>query len=262
MNCNVPTDICFSFTGFQARGGLVDEHQDGWGIAFFEGKGVRQFLDSTASARSPVADLVKSYPIHSKNVISHIRKATQGEIKLENTHPFMRELWGQYWIFAHNGNLLNFNPELNGMFSPVGNTDSEWAFCYLLQKLRSSFGNTYPGKDVLFKTVVEISKEIASHGEFNFLLSNGEMILAHCSTHLSFIVRKAPFTHARLKDKEVEIDFGKVTTENDRVAVIATYPLTENEDWITMERGSLLQFFEGEIVNLAPTIVGPIHTPC
>ena len=262
MNCNVPTDICFSFTGFQARGGLVDEHQDGWGIAFFEGKGVRQFLDSNASARSPVADLVKSYPIHSKNVISHIRKATQGEIKLENTHPFMRELWGQYWIFAHNGNLLNFNPELNGMFSPVGNTDSEWAFCYLLQKLRSSFGNTYPGKDVLFKTVVEISKEIASHGEFNFLLSNGEMILAHCSTHLSFIVRKAPFTHARLKDKEVEIDFGKVTTENDRVAVIATYPLTENEDWITMERGSLLQFFEGEIVNLAPTIVGPIHTPC
>ena len=42
MSCNVPTDICFSFTGFQARGGMTDEHQDGWGIAFFEGKGVRQ----------------------------------------------------------------------------------------------------------------------------------------------------------------------------------------------------------------------------
>ena len=41
MNCNTPTDICFSFAGFQARGGLTDVHGDGWGIAFFEGRGVR-----------------------------------------------------------------------------------------------------------------------------------------------------------------------------------------------------------------------------
>ena len=36
MNCNTPTDICFSFTGFQKRGGGTDVHADGWGIAFFE----------------------------------------------------------------------------------------------------------------------------------------------------------------------------------------------------------------------------------
>lgn len=108
MNCNVPTDICFSFTGFQARGGLTDHHTDGWGITFFEGKGVRQFLDPMASAHSPVADFIKNYPIKSKNVIAHIRKATQGEVKLENTHPFVREIWGQYWSFAHNGDLKGF----------------------------------------------------------------------------------------------------------------------------------------------------------
>jgi hypothetical protein len=44
MNCNVPTDICFSFAGFSARGGQTDEHVDGWGIAFFEGDGCRMFL--------------------------------------------------------------------------------------------------------------------------------------------------------------------------------------------------------------------------
>lgn len=256
MNCNVPTDICFSFTGFQARGGLVDEHQDGWGIAFFEGKGVRQFLDSQPSAHSPIAELVRNYPIKSKSVISHIRKATQGDVHLENTHPFMRELWGYYWIFAHNGNLLNFTPKFDGTFLPVGNTDSETAFCYLLQELRKKFGNQYPGGSALFKAVTEISKEIGKTGEYNFLLSNGEMIFAHCSTHLSFIVRQAPFTHAKLKDKDVQIDFGQVTSQKDRVAVIATYPLTDNEEWITMERGSLLMFQEGEIVSIAETIPG------
>ena len=45
MNCNVPTDIVFSFTGFALRGGRTDTHHDGWGIAFFEGAGVRLFVD-------------------------------------------------------------------------------------------------------------------------------------------------------------------------------------------------------------------------
>src|SRR5512137_2154443 len=78
MNCNVPTDICFSFEGFHVRGGLTDHHRDGWGIAFFEGQGCRVFLDSKATVESPVAEMVRKYPIHSKNVIAHIRKATQG----------------------------------------------------------------------------------------------------------------------------------------------------------------------------------------
>jgi len=125
MNCNTPTDICFSFTGFQNRGGKTDVHADGWGIAFFEGKGVRLFLDSQPSVQSPIAELVRKYPIHSLNVIAHIRKATQGVVSLENTHPFVRELWGHYWVFAHNGDLTKFQPELDGSFLPVGNTDSE-----------------------------------------------------------------------------------------------------------------------------------------
>ena len=83
MNCNVPTDICFSFAGFRARGGLTDHHRDGWGIAFFEGRGVRVFLDPAPSAHSPVAELVNRYPIRSLNVIAHIRKATQGDIRLK-----------------------------------------------------------------------------------------------------------------------------------------------------------------------------------
>ena len=124
MNCNVPTDICFSFTGFQARGGATDIHRDGWGIAFFEGRAVRLFLDPQPSCDSPVAELVRHYPIRSLNVIAHIRKATQGPTGLENTHPFMRELWGHYWIFAHNGNLIDYAPSFDGSFLPVGQTAS------------------------------------------------------------------------------------------------------------------------------------------
>lgn len=257
MNCNVPTDICFSFTGFQARGGLTDHHTDGWGISFFEGKGVRQFLDPRPSAQSPVADFVRTYPIKSMNVIAHIRKATQGEIKLENTHPFVREIWGQYWSFAHNGDLKNFSPDLKGRYRPVGNTDSENAFCYILQELYEAFGDVCPSMKDLGAKLHLLTLELAKFGTFNFLLSNGEFMLAHCSTKLSSIVRKAPFAVAHLKDQDVAVDFSAVTTAKDRVAVIATNPLTENETWTLHEPGTLLLFVEGEILESYKTIPGP-----
>ena len=120
MNCNTPTDIVFSFEGFRLRGGLTDSHADGFGIAFFEGKGVRLYHDDKPSASSPVADLIKTYQIKSESVIAHIRKATQGEVNLANTHPFVRELWGEYWVFAHNGNLRHFQPEVGEFLSARG----------------------------------------------------------------------------------------------------------------------------------------------
>src|SRR3569623_36874 len=140
MNCNVPTDIVFSFTGFATRGGRTDTHHDGWGIAFFEGAGVRHFVDYQAAVVLPVAELIKRWPIKSKNGIAHIRKVTQGRSARENCHPIVRELWGRYWVFAHNGDLKNFMPLLDGPYRPVGATDSERAFCYLLQQLRRRFG--------------------------------------------------------------------------------------------------------------------------
>ena len=252
MNCNTPTDICFSFAGFQARGGLTDVHGDGWGIAFFEGRGVRVFLDPKASSASPVAELVRQYPIHSLNVIAHIRKATQGVITLENTHPFQRELWGRYWVFAHNGNLKGFMPELPGHFQPVGQTDSERAFCYLMESLRHRFPDGEPSRDTLFAEIRKIATEIGSHGEFNFLLSNGTCLFAHCASRLTYIVRQAPFDQAHLKDQDLTVDFRKLTSPADRVAIVATTPLTDNETWLPMAPGSLMLFVDGAPVNAGP----------
>lgn len=257
MNCNTPTDICFSFTGFQARGGLTDIHTDGWGIAFFEGKGVRQFLDPLPSAKSPVAELVRNYPIKSQNVISHIRKATQGRVALENTHPFIRELWGYYWVFAHNGNLTEFKPKLTGLVQPVGDTDSENIFCYLMDQLRTQFPTGYPGAEKVFQFVHQLTLPLAQQGELNFLLSNGEFLIAHCSTNLSYVVRQAPFAEASLKDQDLKVDFSSLTTENDRVAVVATVALTDNETWTRVAPGTLLLFVEGDIVASLSTEPGP-----
>ncbi|MDO5626237.1 MAG: class II glutamine amidotransferase [Pseudomonadota bacterium] len=244
MNCNTPTDVTFSFAGFAQRGGRTDHHADGWGIAFFEGSGARLFIDRDPACDSPVAELIRRYPIKSRHVISHIRKATVGEVRLENCHPFVRELWGRYWVFAHNGDLKDYAPPLHGHFRPVGGTDSEHAFCWLMQELAKAHASVPPVGE-LTRTLRELVPQVARHGTFNMLLSNGEALWAHGSTKLCYIVRQHPFASARLADEDLAVNFAEHTTPDDRVAVVATTPLTSDEAWTHFEAGELKVFVDG-----------------
>jgi glutamine amidotransferase len=251
MNCNTPTDVTFSFAGFAQRGGRTDLHADGWGIAFFEGgeddRGLRHFVDHQPACDSPVAELIRRYPIKSRNVIAHIRKATQGRVALENCHPFVRELWGRYWVFAHNGDLQDFQPRLHASFRPVGNTDSERAFCWIMQELAKSHAGV-PSVAELTLTLRELAREISRHGTFNFMLSNGLALWAHASTNLFYVERRHPFAHATLSDEDLSVNFAEHTLPSDRVAVVVTAPLTTNETWTPFAPGELKVFVGGACV--------------
>nr|MBA2815560.1 Phosphoheptose isomerase [Candidatus Pantoea persica] len=69
-------------------------------------------------------------------------------MSLENTHPFTRELWGRNWTYAHNGQLKGYRQRETGHFRPVGETDSEKAFCWILHKLATRYPHT-PANDVV-----------------------------------------------------------------------------------------------------------------
>ena len=248
MNANTPTDVMFSFAGLATR---AHEHKDGFGIAFFEDRGLRHFIDHHGARSSPVADLVKRYPIKSDNVIAHIRKATQGRVLLENTHPFVRELWGRYWVFAHNGDLKGYAPRLHGAFRPVGDTDSERAFCWLMQELAKAHASV-PSVDELSCTLRELLPQPAAYGTFNMLLSNGQALWAHGSTQLHALQRQHPFGQASLADEDLRVDFAPLTTPSDRAVIVATQPLTHDEPWQAFAPGEMRVFVDGETVAAGP----------
>ena len=131
-------------------------------------------------------------------------------VSLQNCHPFVRELWGRYWVFAHNGDLKDFRPRLHSHFRPVGDTDSEHAFCWIMQELAKSHASV-PSVPELTLTLKELAARIAPHGTFNFLLSNGQALWAHASTHLHYIERRHPFGAAQLSDEDLQLDFSKET---------------------------------------------------
>lgn len=246
MSANVPTDIVFSFTGLMQRGGGTGPHGDGWGIAFYEGRGVRLFQDPLPSVSSEVAKLVQRYPIKSETVIGHIRQANVGRIGLSNTHPFVRELNGRYLTFAHNGQLGNFDA-VPGFYRPVGETDSEKAFCDLLNRVRMAFPEPAPIESLL-PVLVDGCREYRRCGVFNILLSDGDWLFSYCSSKLAHITRRAPFGPAQLKDADLIVDFQAETTPDDVVTVIATEPLTCDEVWETYGEGEWILWCKGEAI--------------
>ena len=245
MSANVPTDICFSFSGLMQRGGVTGPHTDGWGIAFYEGHGCRTFHDPNPGARSEIARLVRHYPIKSHIVVSHIRKANRGRVCLENTHPFTRELWGEYWTFAHNGQLKGIKKERLEFYHRVGTTDSEHAFCWILDRLRKRFPRKPRNRKLLWQSISELATELYGRGVFNMLLSDSSCLYTACSTRLCWLTRSAPFGRASLIDEEMSVDFSRETTADDVVTVVATRPLTANEDWVCMECGEFQVFKNG-----------------
>lgn len=286
MNCKQPTDFSFSFQGFCRRGGETDIHADGWGLAFYQNKGLRQFHDDQPASQSPLADFLVSYPIQTLNMISHIRYATHGEVDLANVHPYVREWAGVQWAFAHNGHIPMFidyldgdNPSNSGashyespptlgdphnnqtkVYHPVGTTDSEAAFCAILNALREKYQTTLPSLPELYATIQSLCQEIVDYDPkgtiFNFLCTCGahtQLVYSWPGRRpgsktwngLHYTVREPPFSSCHLCDMDYTVDFSVLTSKDDRVAVVATTPLTDDEEWIELQPGELLLLDEG-----------------
>ena len=296
MNCARPTDFSFSFQGFCRRGGETDIHADGWGLVFYQNRGLRQFHDDQPASESPLAKFLVTYPIRTLNMMSHIRYATHGAVDLANVHPYVREWAGVQWAFCHNGHVPMFiddceeedgdsddsndnnqctletttkrrirtlgDPHHNQtqVYQPVGTTDSEAAFCAILNALRAKYKTTLPRLPELYATLRALCQEIVDYDPagtiLNFLCTCGPHVLWVYSwpgqrpgsdtwNGLHYTIREPPFSTCHLSDMDYTVDFSLVTTEADRVAVVATQPLTDDEEWIELQPGELLVLDEG-----------------
>jgi glutamine amidotransferase len=71
----------------------------------------------------------------------------------------------------------------------------------------------------------------------------------HASTRLNYVERAHPFGAATLADDDVTVDFGSLAAPSDRVAVVATEPMTSNEKWVSLRPGELRTFVGGRAVR-------------
>src|SRR5262249_5027090 len=165
MECNLPTDIVFSFTGFALRGGKTGPHADGWGLALYDGKFARSFLEPVPACDSRLAEFIRKNPIKTLLAVAHGRKATRARASLENTHPCNRVMWGRHWVFAPNGTLPKIRQRRLRHEAPLGETDSEHAFCWMMEELRAAFPGGYPADPRrLWRVIAELGGTLGAEG--------------------------------------------------------------------------------------------------
>jgi glutamine amidotransferase len=253
MSSRLSTNVTFSLSVLGERGGRLGPHKDGWGIAFNEGKDFRIIKEAAPASGSACLLFIEGHDFKSNIVISHIRRATAPTVpSFTNTHPFARELYGFTHAFAHNGDVPGvfedgrFGPRY---YYPQGDTDSERAFCSLLDRLRDGLT---PATVMRFEEKLPIvekwASEVSQFGVFNFLLSDSRHLYAHRSTNLFYVLRECVSETECLKSEELTIRLAQHSNGMQRVAAVATEPLTRDEGWRPLLKGEVAAFVGGERV--------------
>lgn len=254
-----PATVRLSFEEFSRHGGLAGPHKDGWGIGFYEGRDVRLLREPGPASESACASLIREHSPASTLVLSHIRRATQGAAGLANCQPFARELAGRMHVFAHNGDLepgALASRSWPGCYRPIGDTDSEHAFCALLERVRPLWINAVgvpPLADRL-RVVAEFAVSMRPLGPANFLYADGDALFVHGDrrTHvdglrppgLHVLARSCPIAPARFEATGLAIE--SIHGQQD-VVLAASVPLTSSEAWQPLAEGELIAVQRGRI---------------
>lgn len=187
-------------------------------------------------------------------MLAHIRHATVGERAYRNTQPFARELGGRMHLFAHNGSLhgLDEAAALRARrFRPVGETDSEQAFCALLERMAALYpeDGALPPLEACFEIVATFAAELRGYGVANFLYADGDVLFAHGHRRLNAAGQvRAPGLVLQLRHCEGTFDTPGLNIEpsGQSLALVASVPLSD-EPWRPLVEGEVVAIRAGQV---------------
>jgi glutamine amidotransferase len=235
------------FTVFRYR-----ELRDGWGAAWYPDKSVQLFKEPVRIMSSELATFLTTYEEFKTPVLmAHVRIATVGSVLYKNTHPFQREFLGKQYVFSHNGTLTNYQNNLKlGSMKPIGTTDSEHLFCYILGQIEKE--NIQQWDSTNFEWLEDVFQTANGYGWMYCLFTDGDYLFAYrCSKtaeeRLHYVERKTPYGTVYFNGLNQNVDLSKIYPSSAYGVIFASKPLS-NEQWIAMKFGSLIVVKDGDIV--------------
>jgi glutamine amidotransferase len=242
------------------------DNPDGWGLAWYPDR-------SIALVKQPVrwsmehTRFLDHYPgLISSVYVAHVRHKTVGPAPSHaDTHPFVRELNGREYCFAHNGTLTgDFWKRPLGRFHPIGSTDSEFVFCLLLAELASfarladelaqtnadgCFRHAAPNAEQRWKWLHQYLWRLNDFGRLNCVLTDGEWLLVyHDKNGWKNMTYRNIFLHEEsqhhFSDATVAVNLQAAPVN--RGVIVATNPLSV-EGWEYFLPGEMKVLHEGTI---------------
>jgi glutamine amidotransferase len=259
LSSNRRAVVSLSLAKLAEHGGPPGLNGDGWGVAYYEGPDARLIKDPGPASQSDWIGFLQRHELRSAMVMAHIRHATMGGRAYRNTQPFGRELAGRMHLFAHNGWLpgLPDAPAFrSSRFTSMGETDSEQAFCGLLDGLQDIWRpGEVPALAARMALVTAFAAELRAYGPANFLYADGDVLFAHgdrrrpaggdeaVAPGLVVLERECPAQGAGFAASGLT-----VAPDGQRVTLVASVPLT-SEAWRPLAEGEVIAVSEGAIVQ-------------
>jgi glutamine amidotransferase len=258
MSARFPTTVHLSLGELARHGGETGPHRDGWGIGFVQDGDALVVREPEPASESRWVSFLRSHDVRSAIVLAHIRRATQGPRTMRNTQPFARELGGRVHLFVHNGMLPHVEADVRfpaRRFRRVGDTDSEHAFCALLDRLAPLWEAGLPNLDVRLATVVGFARELRTLGPANFIYTDGDAVFAHGHRRKSDTGEiRPPGLHVLCRSCAAEYEglplagIAIPREARQEVALVASVPLS-GERWQPLEEGEVVVLREGRVVR-------------
>ena len=260
LSSSAPVGMTYALHEFAKHGGLLHRNKSGWGVAYRRGRDAILIKEPSPASDSVWVKFIESHPISTNTAIAHVRYATAGEPSYANTHPFTRELGGCNHVFAHNGSLQDIRDRMPlpaGGYQTVGETDSEHAFCVLLERLRPLWRD--PGQSPTLAEKLEIiagfTAGLRELGTANFLYSDGDTLIAHA--HKRAWEEDSGFSDPRppglsmltMSGADLSVRGLQVSSAEEAMSftAVASVPLTA-EGWEPLPEGTIVALRDGSEV--------------
>ena len=239
------------------------EQAYGWGFAWYPEAGPSAMVikDPTSIGENPMTKLLRDWERFQSTVfLCHLRGAAR-TLTEQDTHPFSMPYAGRSFVLAHNGDLVgDLDTALhveNPLFAPLGRTDSERAFCWLMEKIRSVGGRRLA--DVGWDRLHGWLRELDELGTANFMLTDGIDLVVHRDAEgyntLYSLRLTPPLTATLWTTPDIEVDLSDAEDRNRSAVLVSTIPLAPSTDdpryqgWVEMEHGQMLVLRRGSIIH-------------
>ena len=262
MSSREKAALTYSLPEFSKNGSSLRSNRHGWGIALSRDRDAILIKEPEPATNSRWVRFIADHAIPAKVAIAHVRDATRGAHTMENTHPFRRALGRRIHLFAHNGTLEDIEEHYDPRghhYRPIGETDSELAFCLLLSQLKPFYDEEdLPPLDRRFGVFEAFCTEMRQLGPCNFIYYDGDVLFIHAHRRYhevngQFEGPRPPglqILQCRTCSAEPEMHTAGLDVEmrDLNTILVASVPL-DNQAWQPLPEGAVLAIRDGEVLR-------------